>query len=52
MARPVVRWATGVVGCRMGVAYTPIPLEMMCFAWGDMAMSPCSGCPCVGEGYM
>ena len=47
MARPVVRWATGVVGCRTGVAYTPIPLEMMCFAWGDMAMSPCSGCPCV-----
>ena len=27
-------WATGVVGCRMGVAYTPIPLEMMCFAHG------------------
>ena len=45
MARPVVRWATGVVGCRMGVAYTPIPLEMMCFAWGDRAMTPCSGCP-------
>ena len=22
MARPVVRWATGVVGCRMGVAYS------------------------------
>ena len=40
MARPVARWATGVVGCRMGVAYTPIPLEMMCFAWGDRAMSP------------
>ena len=34
MARPVARWATGVVGCRMGVAYTPIPLEMMCFALG------------------
>ena len=47
MARPVVRWATGVVGCRMGVAYTPIPLEMMCSILGDMAMSPCSGCPCV-----
>ena len=47
MARPVVRWATGVVGCRMGVAHTSILLEMMCIAWGDMAMSPCSGCPCV-----
>ena len=34
MAVPMVRWATGVVGCRMGVAYTPIPLEMMCFALG------------------
>ena len=34
MARPVVRWATGVVGCRMGVAYTPTPLEMMRFARG------------------
>ena len=35
MARPVVRWATGVVGSRMGVAYTPIPLQMMmCFALG------------------
>ena len=45
MARPVVRWATGVLGCRMGVAATPISLEMMCFAWGDMAMSSCSGCP-------
>ena len=45
MARPVVRWATRVVGCRMGVAYTPIHLEMMCFPWGDMAMSTCSGCP-------
>ena len=47
MARPVVRWATGVVGCRTGVTYTRIPLEMMCFALEDMAMSPCSGCPCV-----
>ena len=36
MARPVVRRATGVVGCRTGVAYTPIPLEMMCFPWGDI----------------
>ena len=34
MARRLVSWATGVVGCRMGVAYTPIPLEMMCFALG------------------
>ena len=24
-----MRWASGVVGCRIGVAYTPIPLEMM-----------------------
>ena len=47
MARPVVRWATGVVGCSMGVAYTPISLEMMWFAPGDMVMSACSGCPCV-----
>ena len=47
MVTPVVRWATGVVGCRTGVAYTPIHLEMMCFASGDMAMSPCFGCPCV-----
>ena len=47
MARPVARWATGVDGCRMGLEYTPIALEMMCFAWGDRAMSPCSGCPCV-----
>ena len=45
--RPVVRGATGVVGCRMGVAYTPIPLDMMRFAVGDTAMSPCSDCPCV-----
>ena len=45
MPRPVVRWATGVVGCRMGVAYTPNPLEMMCFALENMAFSPCSGCP-------
>ena len=29
-----MRWATGVVGCRMGVAYTPLLLEMMCFAFG------------------
>ena len=34
MAMPVVRWATGVVGCRIGVAYTPIHLEMMYFALG------------------
>ena len=47
MARPVVRWATGVVDCRTGVAYTPLPLELMCFAIGDMAMSPCSRCPFV-----
>ena len=47
MARPVLRWAHGVVGCRMRVVYTPIPLGMMRFAWGNMAMSPCSGCPCV-----
>ena len=33
MARPVARWATGVVGCKMGVVYTPILLEMMCFAF-------------------
>ena len=32
IARPVVRWATGVVGCRMGVAYTPISFDMMCLA--------------------
>ena len=47
MARPVVRWVTGAVGCRMGVVYTPILLEMMCFACGDIAMSVFSGCPCV-----
>ena len=34
MARPVVRLATGVWGCRTGVAYTPIPLEIMRFARG------------------
>ena len=47
MARPVVRWATGVVGCSIGVAYGPIPLEMLCFASADLAMSPSSGYPCV-----
>ena len=40
MARPMARWATRVVGCRMGVAYTPIPFEMMYFAWGDRARVP------------
>ena len=34
MARPVVRWATGVAGCRIGVLYSPIPLEMMRFPRG------------------
>ena len=47
MARPVVRWAAGVVGCRMGVAYSPISLEMMRFTWGEMGMSHFSGSPCV-----
>ena len=27
-----MRWATGVVGCRMRVAYSPTPLDMMCFS--------------------
>ena len=39
MARPVVRWASGVVGCGMGMVYTPILLEMMRFAWGEMDMA-------------
>ena len=47
MATPVVKWATGFWGCGMGVAHTPIHLEMMRLALGDMAMSLCSGCRCV-----
>ena len=34
MAKPVVRRATGVTGCSIGVAYAPIPLEMMGFRAG------------------
>ena len=47
MVGPVMRWATAVVHCRTGVAYIPLPFEMMHFAQGDTAMSPSCCGPCV-----